>query len=162
MRLAFLLTLTTAVAATAQKPNSCTVILVGAKSSATGSPITTHTNDCNFCDFRIAKVPQQTHDANSMRNIPLLRQTYPRYVGTDRGAPAYFKENFEKELPPALIKLCVLSRGMMIVFYWSILHLSEGANTLCVNDLTGWKPSQRRFEGPISHHGTLNQVPSGV
>ncbi|KAF0697528.1 Aste57867_11793 [Aphanomyces stellatus] len=95
MRLLSLFALTT-VAAAVRKPSSCSVILVGAKSSATGSPITTHTNDCSECDFRLAKVPQQTHAANSMRNIPLLHQTYPRYVGTDRGAATYFKENLEK------------------------------------------------------------------
>ncbi|KAF0709778.1 Aste57867_5763 [Aphanomyces stellatus] len=74
----------------------CTAILVGAKASASGSPMTTHTADCSSCDFRLAKVPPQQHAPGSMRNVPLLRQTYPRYVGKDRGAPEYFKENLDQ------------------------------------------------------------------
>ncbi|KAH9102532.1 hypothetical protein AeMF1_020892 [Aphanomyces euteiches] len=73
----------------------CTAILVGAKASTSGSPMTTHTNDCTVCDFRIAKVPQKTHPHGSMRNVVLPRGYYPRYVGTDRGAPEYFRENLE-------------------------------------------------------------------
>ncbi|RLO06537.1 hypothetical protein DYB28_011853, partial [Aphanomyces astaci] len=81
-----------------------------AKASKSGSPMTTQTNDCSSCDFRIAKVPQKTHAAGSQRDVVLVSQVYPRYgnllniqrftiltisalVGTGRGAPEYFKEN---------------------------------------------------------------------
>ncbi|RHY93995.1 hypothetical protein DYB35_000967, partial [Aphanomyces astaci] len=90
--------------------DKCTAILVGAKASKSGSPMTTQTNDCSSCDFRIAKVPQKTHAAGSQRDVVLVSQVYPRYgnflnikrfttltisalVGTGRGAPEYFKEN---------------------------------------------------------------------
>ncbi|ETV63753.1 hypothetical protein H257_19317, partial [Aphanomyces astaci] len=73
----------------------CTILLVGAKASATGTPMTTHTADSSNYDFRIAKVPQQQHATGTSRNVPLLRQEYPRYVGRDRGAKEYFRENLE-------------------------------------------------------------------
>ena len=38
--------------------DKCTAILVGAKASATGSPMTTHTADCAECDWRVNKVSQ--------------------------------------------------------------------------------------------------------
>ncbi|RLO01501.1 hypothetical protein DYB28_015622, partial [Aphanomyces astaci] len=49
--------------------DKCTAILVGAKASKSGSPMTTQTNDCSSCDFRIAKVPQKTHAAGSQRDV---------------------------------------------------------------------------------------------
>ncbi|RHY87104.1 hypothetical protein DYB35_011907, partial [Aphanomyces astaci] len=73
--------------------------------------MTTHTADSSNYDFRIAKVPQQQHATGTNRNVPLLRQEYPRYgtrpsprrwltsvctvVGRDRGAKEYFRENLE-------------------------------------------------------------------
>ncbi|RHY18211.1 hypothetical protein DYB32_010417, partial [Aphanomyces invadans] len=58
--------------------------------------MTTHTADCSSCDFRLAKVPQLKHTPGTMRNVPLLRQDYPRYVGSDRGAPEYYRSNLER------------------------------------------------------------------
>ncbi|RHY82370.1 hypothetical protein DYB26_013171 [Aphanomyces astaci] len=49
--------------------------------------MTTHTADSSNYDFRIAKVPQQQHATGTSRNVPLLRQEYPRYE--------YFRENLE-------------------------------------------------------------------
>ncbi|CAK4886507.1 unnamed protein product [Aphanomyces euteiches] len=86
----------TLVAAKFIETDKCTAILVGAKASTSGSPMTTQTNDCSSCDFRIAKVPQKNHAPNSTRDVVLVSQVYPRYVGTDRGAPEYFKENLQK------------------------------------------------------------------
>ncbi|KAF0716097.1 Aste57867_3030 [Aphanomyces stellatus] len=78
------------------EPDRCTAILVGAKASTSGAPMTTHTNDCTICDFRIAKVPEKHHAPGSMRDVFLPSGMYPRYVGKDRGAPEYFEENLEK------------------------------------------------------------------
>ncbi|RHX98435.1 hypothetical protein DYB36_014368, partial [Aphanomyces astaci] len=47
--------------------------------------MTTHTADSSNYDFRIAKVPQQQHATGTSRNVPLLRQEYPRYVATTYG-----------------------------------------------------------------------------
>ncbi|ETV98278.1 hypothetical protein H310_08990 [Aphanomyces invadans] len=91
-----LLTVLVGTALTAEyNADRCTVLLVGAKASATGTPMTTHTADSSDYDFRIAKVPRQQHAAGSHRNIPLLHQVYPRFVGRDRGAPEYYRENVE-------------------------------------------------------------------
>ncbi|KAF0719436.1 Aste57867_1032 [Aphanomyces stellatus] len=66
----------------------CTAILVGAKASASGTPMTTHSNDCSDCDFRLVKIPPMTHAPGAMRDIVLFNSQYPRYVGSARG-PAY-------------------------------------------------------------------------
>ncbi|OQS00655.1 peptidase [Achlya hypogyna] len=76
------------------EPDRCTAILVGAKASSTGVPLTTHSNDCGNCDFRLIKIPAATHAPGAVREVTLLRQEYPRYVGTARG-PAYTASNLE-------------------------------------------------------------------
>ncbi|ETV98282.1 hypothetical protein H310_08994 [Aphanomyces invadans] len=85
------------VAARLVETDKCTAILIGAKASKTGSPMTTQTNDCSSCDFRIAKVPAKKYAPGSKRDVVLVSSVYPRYVGTDRGAPEYFKENLLKD-----------------------------------------------------------------
>ncbi|RLN96695.1 hypothetical protein BBJ28_00006512 [Nothophytophthora sp. Chile5] len=59
--------------------NGCT------QASTTGAPMTTHTNDCSSCDFRIAKVPAQTHEDDAQHDVVLAAFDYPRYVGGARG-----------------------------------------------------------------------------
>lgn len=87
-----------AVAALATMPakakDHCTAIIVGAKISTTGTPMTTHTNDCASCDFRIAKVPAQTHKDGAQHDIVLAASAYPRYVGKARGK-VYHSENLD-------------------------------------------------------------------
>ncbi|OQS00561.1 peptidase [Achlya hypogyna] len=78
-----------AVAARRREPDRCTAIVVGAKASTTGSPLTTQTNDCSSCDFRAVKIPPQTYGANATRPIWPAVQYFPRYVGTARGAAEY-------------------------------------------------------------------------
>ena len=66
--------------------DQCTAILVSAGAAAKGvGSMTTHTNDCKECDFRLAKVPAMDHPANSTRKIWGGRAAYPRYIGDDRG-----------------------------------------------------------------------------
>ncbi|KAG6968604.1 hypothetical protein JG687_00003672 [Phytophthora cactorum] len=72
----------------------CTAIIVGAKASTTGTPMTTHTNDCSSCDFRIAKVPAQTHEDGAQHDVVLAAFDYPRYVGGARGKE-YLPENLD-------------------------------------------------------------------
>ncbi|CAK4346135.1 unnamed protein product [Aphanomyces euteiches] len=84
----------------------CTTILVGAKvhprffyhqahelGATSGSPMTTHSNACSVCDFRITKVPQKQHARGSLRNVTEFKLVYPRYVGHERGAVDYFEVN---------------------------------------------------------------------
>jgi dipeptidase len=68
-------------------PDQCTAILVSAGAAADGvGSMTTHTNDCLDCDFRLAKVPAKDHAPGSMRKIIGGRAQYPRYIGDDRGS----------------------------------------------------------------------------
>ena len=53
--------------------------MVGKDASSNGSPMTTHTNDCSNCDFRIAKVPAMDHEQGALVDIPLVKMDYPRY-----------------------------------------------------------------------------------
>jgi hypothetical protein len=41
--------------------------------------MTTHTNDCSSCDFRIAKVPAQAHEDGAVHDVVLAAFDYPRY-----------------------------------------------------------------------------------
>ncbi|KAJ0408854.1 hypothetical protein P43SY_000750 [Pythium insidiosum] len=50
-----------------------------AKASANGAPMTTHSADCASCDFRIAKVPAQRHDDGEQHDVVLIKLGYPRY-----------------------------------------------------------------------------------
>ncbi|OQR93200.1 peptidase [Achlya hypogyna] len=88
-----LLALATGARAAATR-DRCTAMLVGAAASASGTPMTTHSNDCSDCDFRLAKIPAMTYEANTMRPIFLPVSQYPRYVGSDRG-PVYLQENLD-------------------------------------------------------------------
>ncbi|KAE9339928.1 hypothetical protein PF008_g11335 [Phytophthora fragariae] len=83
-----------ALASVAQAKDRCTAIIVGAKASTTGTPMTTHTNDCSSCDFRIAKVPAQTHEDGAQHDVVLAAFDYPRYVGGARGKE-YLPENLD-------------------------------------------------------------------
>uniref|UniRef100_A0AAV1U0N2 Dipeptidase n=1 Tax=Peronospora matthiolae TaxID=2874970 RepID=A0AAV1U0N2_9STRA len=83
-----------ALATPAEAKDRCTAILVGAKASTTGTPMTTHTNDCSSCDFRIAKVPAKVHEAGAQHDVVLAAFDYPRYVGTARGKE-YLSENVD-------------------------------------------------------------------
>mmetsp|Transcript_27697 Transcript_27697/g.30243 ORF Transcript_27697/g.30243 Transcript_27697/m.30243 type:complete len:693 (-) Transcript_27697:307-2385(-) len=65
--------------------DKCTAILVGAKASTTGSPMTTHTSDCGDCDWRVNKVPARDWPAGSQRPVYLTKGSYPRQVRDDRG-----------------------------------------------------------------------------
>lgn len=42
--------------------------------------VTTHTNDCHECDFRITHVPARDWPAGSMRPVHDIRVAYPRYI----------------------------------------------------------------------------------
>jgi dipeptidase len=75
----------------------CTAILIGAKASTTGSPMTTHTSDCGDCDWRVNKVPAMDWPAGSMRPIYMTYGPYPRQVREDRGE-TWSKANLE-DLP---------------------------------------------------------------
>lgn len=56
--------------------------------------MTTHSNDGEgTTDPRLAKVPAQYFEEGAMRPIWASPESYPRYVGYDRGARLYFPEN---------------------------------------------------------------------
>ncbi|KDO27012.1 hypothetical protein SPRG_07724 [Saprolegnia parasitica CBS 223.65] len=80
--------------AVASAKDRCTAILVGAQASTSGSPMTTHSNDCPDCDFRLAKIPAIEYEAGAMRPVFAPTSQYPRYVGSDRG-PVYAPEKLD-------------------------------------------------------------------
>jgi hypothetical protein len=68
-------------------PEGCTSIAAGVKAMQPNvGTITTHTNDCKDCDFRLALVPAQDYPKGAKRTIPPARFAYPRYIGNDKGA----------------------------------------------------------------------------
>ncbi|RHY28422.1 hypothetical protein DYB32_009648 [Aphanomyces invadans] len=60
-----------------------TSILVGARASATGAPLTAHSLDCSDCDFRLVKVPAAQYTDSSAsdltRDVFLTSSQYPRH-----------------------------------------------------------------------------------
>ena len=63
----------------------CTSIIVGAEASGDGGPVTSHTNDCNACDFRLSKVAAKDVDPTSLRPVYRYRAEYPRFLGDGKG-----------------------------------------------------------------------------
>ena len=66
-------------------PEGCTAIAVSHAASSS-TPLTTHTNDCKDCDYRLSHVPAATHPPSSRRPVYASRFAYPRFLGTGRGA----------------------------------------------------------------------------
>ena len=65
-------------------PEGCTAIAVS-HSASTTTPLTTHTNDCKDCDYRLTHVPPTTHHPASRRPVYRSRFAYPRWAGQGRG-----------------------------------------------------------------------------
>ncbi|OQS05700.1 peptidase [Thraustotheca clavata] len=74
----------------------CTAIIVGAQASSTGTPMTTQTNDCSSCDFRLVKIPPLQHQVNASRPVWPAVQYFPRFVGTARGSIEYSQKLLPK------------------------------------------------------------------
>ena len=79
--------------------DGCTSIIVAPGASASGAAMTTHTNDCMECDFRISKVPAKDHAEGSTRKISGYRAAYPRFLGEDWG-PTYYESNTDTSIHP--------------------------------------------------------------
>jgi dipeptidase len=74
--------------------SSCTTFALGKLASSDGSVLATHTNDGGgTTDPRLVKIPAKNHPHGSQRAIYASPEDYPRYVGYDRGAAAYYPEH---------------------------------------------------------------------
>ncbi|KAL3919149.1 MAG: hypothetical protein SGILL_003900, partial [Bacillariaceae sp.] len=78
-----------------QFSNACTVFIVGKKASADGSVMVTHSNDGEFeTDPRLVKIPAAEYPAGAKRPVYFSPESYPRYVGTERGdIPEYYPKD---------------------------------------------------------------------
>jgi dipeptidase len=77
---------------------ACTVFIVGKKASQDGSVMVTHSNDGEFeTDPRLVKIPAAEYpDEGAQRPVYFSPETYPRYVGTERGEiPEYYPKDDE-------------------------------------------------------------------
>ena len=80
---------------------ACTTILVGKAASKDGTVLVSHSNDGEGdTDPRLVKVEAKDHDVGSKRPIFYSPESYPRYVGTARGIPAYFPKPGQQEMEP--------------------------------------------------------------
>ena len=71
--------------------SGCTVFLAGSKATADGSVLVSHSNDGEFTtDPRLVKVPAADFAAGDERPIFFSPESYPRYLGTERGIPEYY------------------------------------------------------------------------
>jgi len=79
---------------------ACTVFLVGKDASADGSVMCSHSNDGEFdTDPRLVKVPTVEYKEGDQRPIFFSPESYPRYVGHDRGIPEYYPKEGENQEP---------------------------------------------------------------
>jgi len=96
-----------------KKVDACTVFIVGKDASADGSVLVSHSNDGEFdTDPRLVKIPPsssrfgsssdgQQQRQQKMRPIFFSPESYPRYVGTDRGnIPPYAPVGNQKPFEP--------------------------------------------------------------
>jgi dipeptidase len=74
-------------------------MIVAPGGSKDGGTMTSHTDDCMECDFRISKVPAADHEAGSVRDIYGYRAAYPRWLGYGRGE-TYEPENTDFDIYP--------------------------------------------------------------
>jgi dipeptidase len=71
---------------------ACTVFVVGKDATQDGSVLVTHSNDGEFeTDPRLVKVPARDYPSHAQqRPIFFSPESYPRYVGLERGVPEYY------------------------------------------------------------------------
>lgn len=73
---------------------ACTTFAVGRQATTDGSVMATHSNDGGgTTDPRLVKIPARDFAPGSLRPIYASPENYPRYVGYERQASAYFPEN---------------------------------------------------------------------
>lgn len=80
--------------AVTQSACACTTFAVGKRATVDGSVFSTHSNDGGgTTDPRLVKIPARDYAAGAKRPIYASPENYPRYVGVERQAEAYFPEN---------------------------------------------------------------------
>jgi dipeptidase len=80
--------------------SACTVFIVGKDASADGSVMCSHSNDGHFdTDPRLVKVPAMEYKPGDRRPVFYSPESYPRYVGHDRGIPEYYPKEGERHQP---------------------------------------------------------------
>jgi dipeptidase len=81
--------------------NACTVFIVGKDATTDGSVLVTHSNDGEFeTDPRLVKVPARDYEVGALRPVFFSPESYPRYVGKDRGVAEYYPKGNEAEFKP--------------------------------------------------------------
>lgn len=95
-----LLLLVLATTTTTKICNACTVFVVGKDATIDGSVLVTHSNDGEFnTDPRLVKIPARDYQPNIQRPIYFSPESYPRYVGFDRGTTEYYPTNDATQPP---------------------------------------------------------------
>ena len=82
----------------------CTTIIVGRDATVDGSTMTTHTNDCGECDFRLAKVNPRTHPKGSKRPVYTFYSAYPKVVRQDDRSATWSPENLDEKLDQIMLE----------------------------------------------------------
>ena len=82
----------------------CTTIIVGKDATVDGSTMTTHTNDCGECDFRLAKVNPKTYPKDSKRPVYTFYSAYPKVVRNDNRSATWSPENLDQHLDKSILE----------------------------------------------------------
>jgi dipeptidase len=79
----------------------CTTLIAGRGATVDGSTLATHSNDGEGnVDPRLVHIPARDHAPGSKRPIYWSPETFPRYVGFDRGADAYYPVGKQRAWEP--------------------------------------------------------------
>lgn len=80
---------------------ACTVFVAGKDATVDGSVLVSHSNDGEFdTDPRLVKVPAQEFPPGSKRPVFFSPESYPRFVGTERGVAEYFPKEGQTPFKP--------------------------------------------------------------
>jgi dipeptidase len=77
----------------------CTSVIIGHAATTNSATVTSHTNDCMQCDFRLAKIPAADHGPDETVPVYESRDAYPRFLGEGRGKN-YLPENTDTSARP--------------------------------------------------------------
>lgn len=81
--------------------HACTVLIAGRDATTDGSVLVSHSNDGDFTtDPRLVRVPAASRPPGSRRPVHFSPESWPRYVGSDRGTDAYRARDGQRDFVP--------------------------------------------------------------
>jgi dipeptidase len=131
---------------------ACTVFVVGKDASADGSVMCSHSNDGEFdTDPRLVKVPAGQYSPGDLRPIFFSPESYPRYVGHDRGIPEYYPKEGEPQhesfKPMGFIPQAAKTYAYLEQTYGAVNEMQVGIGESTCSGVFGARPIHQHPNG---------------